>query len=165
MKEGKLGITELDEKIRWMTSHLAVVTGSPTSGKSEFVDFIISKLNILHGWKCAYYSQENSSIPIHFARIFSKFVGKKYKKGVITVAEPSKFNVAKSSPVWTNPPKFEYVPLATAKYNWGPSGVPGVVSGVATPLKVVFLMRLPTPVSSNAFSVSEYCHQVDVVVL
>ena len=45
----KLGILELDEKIRWMTSHLAVVTGSPTSGKSEFVDFIISKLNILHG--------------------------------------------------------------------------------------------------------------------
>lgn len=83
----KLGILELDEKIRWMTSHLAVVTGSPTSGKSEFVDFIISKLNVLHGWKCAYYSQENSSIPIHFARIFSKFVGKKYKKGVITIAE------------------------------------------------------------------------------
>jgi twinkle protein len=83
----KLGIIELDEKIRWMTSHLAVVTGSPTSGKSEFVDFIISKLNVLHGWKCAYYSQENSSIPIHFARIFSKFVGKKYKKGVITIAE------------------------------------------------------------------------------
>ena len=83
----KLGISELDEKIRWMTSHLAVVTGSPTSGKSEFVDFVISKLNVLHGWKCAYYSQENSSIPIHFARIFSKFVGKKYKKGVISVAE------------------------------------------------------------------------------
>ena len=83
----KLGISELDEKIRWMTSHLAVVTGSPTSGKSEFVDFVISKLNVLHGWKCAYYSQENSSIPIHFARIFSKFVGKKYKKGVISIAE------------------------------------------------------------------------------
>jgi len=48
----KLGISELDEKIRWMTSHLAVVTGSPTSGKSEFVDFVISKLNVSRSKPC-----------------------------------------------------------------------------------------------------------------
>ena len=82
LPQGKtIGIDKLDEKIRWMTSHFGVVTGSPTSGKSEFIDFVASRLNTLYGWKIAYYSMENSAPAIHFARIFSKFVGKKYKKG------------------------------------------------------------------------------------
>lgn len=88
LPQGKtIGIDKLDEKIRWMTSHFGVVTGSPTSGKSEFIDFVASRLNTLYGWKIAYYSMENSAPAIHFARIFSKFVGKKYKKGIISIAE------------------------------------------------------------------------------
>ena len=88
LPQGKtLGIPSLDEKVRWLTSHFGVVTGSPTSGKSEFVDFVCARLNTLYGWKVAYYSMENSSPAIHFSRIYSKFVGKKYKKGIITVAE------------------------------------------------------------------------------
>lgn len=88
LPQGKtLGIPKLDEKVRWLTSHFGVVTGTPTSGKSEFIDFVAARLNTLYGWKIAYYSMENSSPAIHFSRIFSKFVGKKYKKGVISIAE------------------------------------------------------------------------------
>lgn len=81
LPQGKtIGIDDLDSKIRWLGSHYAVVTGSPASGKSEFIDFVVSKLNILHGWKVGYYSPETYPLPVHFAKIFSKFCGKKFKK-------------------------------------------------------------------------------------
>ena len=88
LPQGKeLGIPELDKIIRWMTGHIAIVTGAPTSGKSEFIDFVCAKLNTLYGWKTAYYSPENSGIAVHYARIFAKYIGKKFKKSLITEAE------------------------------------------------------------------------------
>lgn len=79
LPQGKtINIPELDEKIRWMTGHYATVTGSPTSGKSEFIDFICAKLNILHGWKVGYYSPESAPLAIHFSKVFSKFSGYKF---------------------------------------------------------------------------------------
>lgn len=83
----RIGINDLDEKIRWQTGRLAVVTGYPGSGKSEFIDFILSKLNVLHGWKYGYYSPESMPLPLHYSRIFEKFVGKQYKKNKITEIE------------------------------------------------------------------------------
>lgn len=84
----KLDIPELDEKIRWMTGHYATVTGSPTSGKSEFVDFICAKLNVLHDWKIGYYSPESAPLPVHFSKVFSKFAGLKFtKKSNITESD------------------------------------------------------------------------------
>lgn len=76
----KIDIPELDDKIRWLTGHYATVTGSPTSGKSEFVDFICAKLNIIHGWKVGYYSPESAPLPVHFSKVFSKFSGFKFGK-------------------------------------------------------------------------------------
>ena len=81
LPQGKtIDIPELDEKIRWMTGHYATVTGSPTSGKSEFIDFICAKLNIIHGWKVGYYSPESAPLPVHFSKVFSKFAGFKFNK-------------------------------------------------------------------------------------
>ncbi|WP_347217901.1 toprim domain-containing protein [Chryseobacterium sp.] len=76
----KIDIPELDDKIRWLTGHYATVSGSPTSGKSEFVDFICAKLNIIHGWKVGYYSPESAPLPVHFSKVFSKFSGFKFGK-------------------------------------------------------------------------------------
>ena len=88
LPQGKtIDIPELDELIRISHGHVAVVTGTPGSGKSEWLDWYLAKLNIKYCDKIAYYSQENSSIPIHTARIFPKFIGKKYKKGIISIAE------------------------------------------------------------------------------
>ena len=76
----KIDIPELDEKVRWMTGHYATVTGSPTSGKSEFIDFVCAKLNIIHDWKIGYYSPESAPLPVHFSKVFSKFAGFKFNK-------------------------------------------------------------------------------------
>lgn len=83
----RIGIDDLDELIRWQTGRFGVVTGAPSSGKSEFIDFIYSKLNIVHGWKFGYYSPESMPLPLHYSRIFEKFIGKQYDKTKITEAE------------------------------------------------------------------------------
>lgn len=81
LPQGKtIDIPELDEKIRWLTGHYATVTGSPTSGKSEFIDFVCARLNLLHQWKIGYYSPESAPLAVHFSKVFSKFSGFKFGK-------------------------------------------------------------------------------------
>ena len=88
MPQGKtVGNYELDKLVRWQTGRFGTVTGIPGMGKSEFVDFVYAKLNILYGWGLGYYSPESMPLPLHFSKIYPKFVGKEYKKGVITMAE------------------------------------------------------------------------------
>jgi twinkle protein len=50
------------------------------SGKSEFMDFIITKLNHLYGWKAAYFTPENYPLKYHYAKIHEKFSGYKFRK-------------------------------------------------------------------------------------
>ena len=71
----RIGVEGLDEIIRWQTGRFGVVTGTPGSGKSEFMDFIYSKLNALYHWGIGYYTPESMPLPSHFARVFSKFIG------------------------------------------------------------------------------------------
>lgn len=73
-----IGIHEIDRYCTWETKRLAVVTGRPGSGKSEFVDYLISKLNILHGWKAAYFTPENYPLKYHYAKMYEKLIGKEF---------------------------------------------------------------------------------------
>ena len=74
----KLNIAELDELVTWVTGRLVVVTGIPGHGKSEVTDWIISLLNLIHGWKAAYFSPENHPISYHYGKIASKIAGKSF---------------------------------------------------------------------------------------
>ena len=88
MPQGKtIGDPNIDELVRWQTGRFGVVTGIPGMGKSEFVDFVITKLNFLYGWPLGYYAPESMPLPLHFSKIFPKFIGKEFKKGVINEAE------------------------------------------------------------------------------
>lgn len=69
---------EIDKFCTWETKRLAVVTGRPGSGKSEFVDYLICKLNLLHGWKAAYFTPENYPLKYHYAKMYEKFIGKEF---------------------------------------------------------------------------------------
>ncbi len=71
---------EIDKYCTWETKRLAVVTGRPGSGKSEFVDYLICKLNILHGWKAAYFTPENYPLKYHYSKLYEKFIGKEFNK-------------------------------------------------------------------------------------
>ncbi len=81
---GKIINEPFDEFIRWETGRLAIVTGIPSSGKSEFVDYLVMKMNILHGWKAAYFTPENYPLKYHYSKLFEKLIGKKFSKATAT---------------------------------------------------------------------------------
>ena len=81
LQKGKaVNIEEIDKFCTWELGRLCVVTGIPSSGKSEFVDYIIAKLNVLYGWKAAYFTPENYPLKYHYAKIHEKFSGYKFRK-------------------------------------------------------------------------------------
>jgi len=81
LKNGKkLNITELDEIITWETKRLAVITATPGGGKSEFCDFVNVRLNVLYGWKTAYFSPENYPLSIHEIKLARKIIGRDFDK-------------------------------------------------------------------------------------
>ena len=74
----KIGQEIIDKQITWETGRLAIVTGIPASGKSEFVDYIVCKLNITQGWKAAFFTPENYPLKFHYTKLFEKIIGKKF---------------------------------------------------------------------------------------
>ena len=71
-------IASLDDIITWEPGRIAVFTGIPGHGKSEIVDYIVCRLNMIHGWKAAYYSPENYPLELHYSKIASKISGKSF---------------------------------------------------------------------------------------
>jgi twinkle protein len=69
---------EIDKYCTWETKRLAVVTGRPGSGKSEFVDYLICRLNQIYGWRAAYFTPENFPLKYHYAKLYEKFIGKEF---------------------------------------------------------------------------------------
>lgn len=76
----EIDFPNIDKYVKWETGRLAVVTGIPAHGKSEFVDFIIAKLNIIHGWKAAFFTPENYPLKFHYAKLFEKIAGSRFHK-------------------------------------------------------------------------------------
>jgi twinkle protein len=76
----------MDELITWETKRLLVATGTPQSGKSEIIDFITTKLNLKHFWKCAYWTPENFPIAYHYSKLNEKISGLSFNKADQTEA-------------------------------------------------------------------------------
>jgi len=88
LQRGKtIGVPEIDDLITWETSRLAVVTGVPSHGKSEMVDYIVMRLNVLHGWKAGYFSPENYPVETFYSKLASKLIGKVFKEGQMSFPE------------------------------------------------------------------------------
>lgn len=68
------GIPEFDSLITFSTGQFTTITGSPGSGKSEFVDYITTSLARRHQWKFAICSFENPAA-IHVTKLMEKFIG------------------------------------------------------------------------------------------
>jgi twinkle protein len=70
------GFDSFDEIIKLAKGYMAVVTGFPGSGKSEWVDAVLINCTVLHGWKTLYFSPENYPIQEHIAKLAEKLLGK-----------------------------------------------------------------------------------------
>jgi twinkle protein len=73
-----IDVPEIDNFCSWETKRLAIFTGRPGSGKSEFVDYIVCKLNRKYGWKTAFFTPENYPLKYHYAKVYEKLIGKRF---------------------------------------------------------------------------------------
>jgi twinkle protein len=78
-KGSGIGMAEIDNLIRFQEGYLTTITGIPGHGKSEFLDFILCKLNVSHEWKTALYSPENHPLELHFSKFAEKITGKSFE--------------------------------------------------------------------------------------
>jgi twinkle protein len=74
-----IGMAEIDMHIKFQEGYLTTITGIPGHGKSEFLDFILCRLNISHDWKIALYSPENHPLELHFSKFAEKITGKPFE--------------------------------------------------------------------------------------
>lgn len=81
LQRGKtIGLDGFDELVSFELGRLLVATGTPSSGKSNFIDYINIQLNIKHGWKIGYWSPESSPNEKHYSTLASMLIGKTYSK-------------------------------------------------------------------------------------
>jgi twinkle protein len=73
-----IGMHEFDMFLKFQPGYLTVITGIPGHGKSEFLDFLMCRLNISHDWKFALYSPENHPLQLHFSKLAEKVIGKPF---------------------------------------------------------------------------------------
>lgn len=76
-----MGLRAADEKFRFEAGRFVVVTGVPGDGKSELVDEFTLRMALLHGWKAAYFSPENTPVEYHLAKLVSKLSGTEFRIG------------------------------------------------------------------------------------
>lgn len=73
-----VGHTAFDRACSFNPGSVCVVTGIPGNGKSEFIDELMVRLNIRHGWKGAYFSPENLPMTYHTSKLVSRLTGKAF---------------------------------------------------------------------------------------
>lgn len=69
------GWSEMDEICTYERRRLAIVTGIPNCGKSEWVDELVLRLCLRHGWKIGFFSPENVPIVYHLRKLAEKLTG------------------------------------------------------------------------------------------
>lgn len=82
-----IGLPNFDELVSIETRRLCIVTGVPTSGKSEFVDEMCVRLSVLHGWKCAFFSPENYPLSYHASKWIPRILGTKFNKSCTPIEQ------------------------------------------------------------------------------
>lgn len=75
-----IGFENLDELMRLEKGRLVIITGTPGSGKSQFLDQVAEKLNMLYGWRFSMFSPEMMPLSLHMAMLVSKFTGKHFDR-------------------------------------------------------------------------------------
>ena len=74
------GIPEFDKLLTFENCRLTTITGIPSHGKSEFVDFVLTRLACFKDWKFAYYSPENYPRALHLSKLIEKVSAKSYRQ-------------------------------------------------------------------------------------
>lgn len=96
---------EIDNYLSFEVGRLYTITGIPNHGKSNWLDFVITKLSLHHGLKFAYFSPENQPLQLHAATITEKLIGTKFDNKHSKLSEVQKaFDYIKKMFTFINPP-------------------------------------------------------------
>lgn len=74
----KIGVESFDKLVSFKVGLLCVVTGVPSHGKTFALNFILSRLNLIHDWKIAFFSPEFYPIYEHMGQILETLGGKRF---------------------------------------------------------------------------------------
>lgn len=83
----KIEIENIDRLITYEKGRLYTITGIPGHGKSEWIDFVMERLAVLHGLKFGIFSPENYPLEIHASKLIEKVIGKKFAKTTLNREE------------------------------------------------------------------------------
>jgi twinkle protein len=72
----QVGLENFDNIFSTYSSQFITVTGIPSSGKSDFVDQMVTGYNHNYGWKTAFASPENAPTFLHAHKLMRKIWGK-----------------------------------------------------------------------------------------
>lgn len=72
------GMENLDKLLTFELGRLAIVTGIPGDGKSEFLDQIVLRLCLLHDWRIGFFSPENVPVVYHLRKLAEKLTGYRF---------------------------------------------------------------------------------------
>ena len=76
----RTGWQSLDKYYSVAEGQFTVVTGWPSSGKSEWLDALLVNL-ASQGWKIAMFSPENHPVPVHISKLMEKITGMPFGHG------------------------------------------------------------------------------------
>jgi twinkle protein len=62
--------------LNFVKGYITTITGIPSHGKSDFLDFLCLKLLKFGNWKGAFYSPENKPTELHLSKLVRKVIGK-----------------------------------------------------------------------------------------
>ena len=89
----KTGWEAMDNLCTYERRRLAIITGVPGHGKSEWIDELVLRLCLRHHWKIAFFSPENVPTVYHLRKLIEKLTGHRFQncwgmtKGLLARAE------------------------------------------------------------------------------
>lgn len=81
-KGSSTGWPSVDELYSVGMGQWTLVTGTPNSGKSEWLDALMVNLAKREQWKFVIYSPENHPLETHHAKIIEKYMGRPFNPGI-----------------------------------------------------------------------------------
>lgn len=126
----EIGHSNFDNLCSFELGRLCVVTGIPGHGKSEFVDEIVTLLNLKYGLKFAYFSPENYPATYLYSKLMSKITGKSFDKKYLPIKEYEEAKEYINENFYTIYPKDDFTLdeiLSKAKYLVKKRGIKGLI--------------------------------------
>ncbi|MCM5528949.1 toprim domain-containing protein [Parasegetibacter sp. NRK P23] len=77
-KGHKIGIQPLDDLITWRFGEFTIITGTPGSGKSTWLNNVLIRLSSIHNWRIAMFTPEKNPVQLLIAELCEIKTGKKF---------------------------------------------------------------------------------------